>query len=764
MNTELKNYTFVALDLETTGLSPITDTIIEVAAVRFTLVHSPDGIYEATDIEERSMLVHPGRAMTEEISMITGITDTMLEGKPSWWEVRDRVKEFIGDSIVVGHNVLFDIAMFATHDIDLADAVTLDTFELSEILSQDVESLNLGFLAGVYWLSAGDKEHRALGDTRLSLGLFVHYLNSINALSERKQSILGLASSYEDKKNIAAIVNLLWISDRAPLYTLPEVIQSENHKENKKNTTNKVSHQEIYSIDVGHKAEAKFLQEHIQSGESIDIAVFGRRQAEYMTSLLCSIGKSSILMQNPSEYISIEALWTHLEKDNWSRKETILILKLLFWIEDTKTGIISELKLYGEERREIEFFRLSWDEDNLFYTQLLTEAATTDVIIHDFTKKRGYKLTGKNKLILKDIALLEEAVRRNRSMHISLDELMNICDELTGLEWIKETLAWIEWLYLTFPVRPTGPEVSPPGNYGETYFLTQAEIWSRGCVILSLINKKLLQDYEAFNTRDFSITRRGVILSEKIRTAIEMFLVFHTQPLTYGVILQIEKNSLKLSYIPRSVQSTIADILASWDEKVLYGTGIHGNKVKAFLSHEAAIHNIIGWESKKYLQVWEDKIIELKKEWNLWGTVILSTSMRHIREIGKSLSTTENKILMQGISWGKGKQLSLFMRDPKNTILIGTIDTWKDEIELWNHARNIIIAKIPFDPPTDSYFLARTVGMKNNFSLYNEPMSIIKLNTLISRIYSSSYSGEIYCEDKRLINTIWWQEIMQEIL
>ncbi|MFZ2256100.1 MAG: hypothetical protein WAW59_01065 [Patescibacteria group bacterium] len=44
--------------------------------------------------------------------------------------------------------------MLETHGIDLREYATLDTFELSEILSQEAESLNLGFLAGLYGLSA----------------------------------------------------------------------------------------------------------------------------------------------------------------------------------------------------------------------------------------------------------------------------------------------------------------------------------------------------------------------------------------------------------------------------------------------------------------------------------------------------------------------------------------------------------------------------------------------------------------------------------
>ncbi len=83
--------------------------------------------------------------------------------------------------------------------------------------------------------------------------------------------------------------------------------------------------------------------------------------------------------------------------------------------------------------------------------------------------------------------------------------------------------------------------------------------------------------------------------------------------------------------------------------------------------------------------------------------------------------------------------LSLFKTKIEKTILIGIIDTWRDEYNLWAYARHIIIAKLPFDPPTDSYFLARTVGMSNNFSEYSEPIVIIRINTLIERILSSGY-------------------------
>ena len=114
--------------------------------------------------------------------------------------------------------------MFQTHDIDLNSHPILDTFELSEILSQEAESLNLGFLAGMYGLSAGDKEHRALGDTRLSVGLLLHYLNQAQGLSGKKKNIFSLAGNKEKKANLGLFAEVAGIdmTDRTSYALLTE--------------------------------------------------------------------------------------------------------------------------------------------------------------------------------------------------------------------------------------------------------------------------------------------------------------------------------------------------------------------------------------------------------------------------------------------------------------------------------------------------------------------------------------------------------------
>lgn len=89
------------LDLETTGISPEEDRIIQVGIARLL----PEG-----DVETYSQLVDPGRPVPEDVQDLTGITDDLLDGAPPFREVAPEVNQLLGDADLSGYNVeAFDL-------------------------------------------------------------------------------------------------------------------------------------------------------------------------------------------------------------------------------------------------------------------------------------------------------------------------------------------------------------------------------------------------------------------------------------------------------------------------------------------------------------------------------------------------------------------------------------------------------------------------------------------------------------------------------
>ena len=95
---------FVVLDVETTGLDPVSDEIVEVAVSR---------VVNGEKTESLAQYVKPEKSISKEASAVNHITDNMLVGMPSIKEVLPNVIRFIGSDSVVAHNASFDYRFLA---------------------------------------------------------------------------------------------------------------------------------------------------------------------------------------------------------------------------------------------------------------------------------------------------------------------------------------------------------------------------------------------------------------------------------------------------------------------------------------------------------------------------------------------------------------------------------------------------------------------------------------------------------------------------
>lgn len=178
----LSEVTFVVVDVETTGGSPATSSLTEVAAAKY---RSGEllGTFET--------FVRPNERIPPMITALTGISDAMVADAPRVGEILPSFLEFVGGAVLVGHNLRFDLS-FLDHALvstgrDRLHNSTVDTLPLARRLVRDlVPDCRLGTLAASLRLPH-TPDHRALADV-LATGDLLH------AMLERAGSfgILGL--------------------------------------------------------------------------------------------------------------------------------------------------------------------------------------------------------------------------------------------------------------------------------------------------------------------------------------------------------------------------------------------------------------------------------------------------------------------------------------------------------------------------------------------------------------------------------------------
>jgi len=153
---------YVSLDLETTGRDPEVDEIIEVGAVAFTL-DGPAGEFQT--------FVRPYREPGYQIERLTGIKAEDLRGAPRFAAVAADLRDFIGDSALVGQNIGFDIAFLDRAGV-AAPAGGIDTFELAQLLLPGLADYSLRGLADHLGVEFPVR-HRALADAEAARLVFL---------------------------------------------------------------------------------------------------------------------------------------------------------------------------------------------------------------------------------------------------------------------------------------------------------------------------------------------------------------------------------------------------------------------------------------------------------------------------------------------------------------------------------------------------------------------------------------------------------------
>lgn len=167
--TPLASVSFVAFDLETTGLFAIACHIVEIGAVRFTLDGGELGQFE--------QLIDPECLIAAKVTRIHGITDTMVQGEPTIVDVLPQFIDFLGDpsTVLLAHNAMFDLSFLGLaltkQGLAFPAHAVIDTLDLAQKCVCGSPSFRLEDLA-IHLGLAEFEDHRGLSDARLVAKLF----------------------------------------------------------------------------------------------------------------------------------------------------------------------------------------------------------------------------------------------------------------------------------------------------------------------------------------------------------------------------------------------------------------------------------------------------------------------------------------------------------------------------------------------------------------------------------------------------------------
>jgi DNA polymerase-3 subunit alpha (Gram-positive type) len=159
---------FTVVDLETTGFSAVSDSIIEIGAI---------SIRDGVIVERYSQLINPCRDIPYKIQTLTGITNEMVKGMPTIEEPLLYLYDMMRNYPVVGHNVRFDMRFLQVKgeelgiDFSLNDSrYGVDTLSLSRSVLKNEKSHKLVSVAKCLGV-LNENAHRALDDCEMTLAI-----------------------------------------------------------------------------------------------------------------------------------------------------------------------------------------------------------------------------------------------------------------------------------------------------------------------------------------------------------------------------------------------------------------------------------------------------------------------------------------------------------------------------------------------------------------------------------------------------------------
>lgn len=254
---------FVVFDIETTGLSPASEKITEIGAVKI----------ENYEIVDRfSELVNPEKPIPSKITELTGISNDMVRDKRTIKEVLPDFLSFVGDSMLVAHNSDFDTGFIREACVQQNleyKLKAIDTVAISRALLPELKRHKLNVIAKHLNIKL-ENHHRAVDDAEATAHIFLKFIemfqeNGVEKLSQVNELYTDKDFKSKRPNHVTILVqNMVGLKN---LYKLISIAHIENFHKNPR-TLKSVLNKHREGLLIGSACEAGEVYQAIQKNLS----------------------------------------------------------------------------------------------------------------------------------------------------------------------------------------------------------------------------------------------------------------------------------------------------------------------------------------------------------------------------------------------------------------------------------------------------------------------------------------------------------------
>jgi predicted DnaQ family exonuclease/DinG family helicase len=477
---------YVALDLETTGLDPSRDRVIEIGAVAFT----PEQITSTLE-----HLVDPGRAVPDTVLRLTGIKQDELRGAARPEQALRELSDFLHGRQPVGHGARLDVEFLEAAGMWDAEQQILDTLDIARILLPAASSHSLPLLATEMGFNQ-PRPHRALDDADATRQLLLRLREEAVALDEGlKESMLALVAPYpwpaakffaealtapnpnpepttavrlepagrgraaeRPPEEPTALAGLL-----GPEGPLAQLLPGYEHRESQMQMLLAVAQIQarggtlVVEAGTGTGKSLAYLVPSLARGVGHKERVVVSTNTHTLQEQL--MGKDlpglrdwlpwdfkACLLKGRSNYISLRRWRRYLVEPCGDAEELMFKLKLLNWLHTTESGDRSEMRLYGRE--EVWWTKVASDpldcvgihctKEDCYVHRARAEAETSDLVVVNHAllmadaEVGGGLLPEYEHLVIDEAHHLEEAATRGLRREVDGPGVVALLERLSG--------------------------------------------------------------------------------------------------------------------------------------------------------------------------------------------------------------------------------------------------------------------------------------------------------------------------------------------